>query len=66
MHTHKHQIFAVEAGTPVWQRNYYERIIRNNNELNKIRQYIQDNPYKWDEDKDNPLNIQKNKPDTSS
>lgn len=27
-------------GVPVWQRNYYERIIRNDEELNRIRQYI--------------------------
>jgi putative transposase len=48
-------------GVPIWQRNYYEHIIRNNNELNKIRQYIQENPYKWEEDKDNPLNIDDNR-----
>lgn len=29
-----------------WQRNYYERIIRNHNELNKIRNYIWENPEK--------------------
>ena len=27
-------------GNPVWQRNYYERVIRNERELNAIRQYI--------------------------
>jgi len=31
-------------GTPVWQRNYYEHIIRNDKELAQIRQYIRDNP----------------------
>ena len=31
----------------VWQRNYYERIVRDENELNKIRQYIIDNPKNW-------------------
>jgi REP element-mobilizing transposase RayT len=31
-------------GTSVWQRNYYERIIRNDDELNKIREYINTNP----------------------
>jgi len=34
----------------IFQRNYYEHIIRNENELNKIRQYIKDNPMDWDED----------------
>lgn len=33
-----------------WQRNYYEHIIRNENELNKIRQYIIDNPSNWSSD----------------
>jgi len=32
------------TGTPVWQRNYYEHIIRNNVSLEKIRAYIQRNP----------------------
>ena len=33
----------------IWQRNYFERIIRNEKELNNIRQYIIDNQKKWDE-----------------
>ena len=45
------------TGVPVWQRNYYERIIRDENELYAIREYIRYNPLKWDEDVDNPLNI---------
>ena len=32
---------------PVWQRNYYEHVIRTENELNEIRKYIRDNPKKW-------------------
>ena len=36
-----------------WQRNFYERIIRNDNELNKIRQYIRDNPINWENDTEN-------------
>jgi len=35
----------------VWQRNYYERIIRNELELNRIRKYIMENPLKWYDDK---------------
>jgi len=42
----------------VWQRNYYEHVIRNEFELNNIRKYIRDNPVRWAFDKDNPLNIQ--------
>lgn len=33
-----------------WQRSFHDRIIRNENELSKIRQYIWDNPRKWGED----------------
>ena len=39
-------------GAKVWQRNYYERIIRNERELNAIRQYILDNPKNWLEDRE--------------
>ena len=41
-------------GTPgikLWQRNYYEHIIRDENELNRIRKYIAENPLHWDSDK---------------
>jgi len=40
--------------TPVWQRNYYEHVVRNENELNQIREYIQNNPLKWELDRENP------------
>lgn len=40
-----------------WQRNYYEHVIRNDEELNGIRQYIIDNPMKGELDKENPVNI---------
>ena len=38
----------------LWQRNYYERIIRNDGELNDIREYIVNNPLKWEMDRENP------------
>ena len=41
-------------GQKLWQRNYYEHIIRNEEELNHIRQYIVDNPANWRTDKENP------------
>jgi len=41
----------------LWQRNYYERIIRNQKELNKIRLYIQNNPINWEKDRNNPKNF---------
>ncbi|MEW6685620.1 MAG: transposase [Candidatus Edwardsbacteria bacterium] len=41
----------------LWQRNYYEHIIRNEKSLNKIRQYIIENPLYWDLDEENPINV---------
>lgn len=38
----------------LWQRNYYEHIIRKSESLDKIRQYIIDNPRKWEDDRENP------------
>ena len=42
------------AGLPVWQRNYYEHVIRNDTELAHVRQYIADNPARWKDDPENP------------
>ncbi len=44
-------------GTPIWQRNYYEHIIRNEIDLEETREYIQNNPLKWLEDENHPANI---------
>ncbi|MBM3596570.1 MAG: transposase [Alphaproteobacteria bacterium] len=41
-------------GAPVWQRNYYEHVIRNDAALVRIRDYIAANPAKWPEDRENP------------
>ena len=38
----------------LWQRNYYKHIIRDENELNRIRQYITNNPLRWALDRENP------------
>jgi REP element-mobilizing transposase RayT len=38
-----------------WQTSYYDHIIRNEKELMKIREYIINNPYKWNEDAENTL-----------
>ncbi|MBQ3145784.1 MAG: transposase [Clostridia bacterium] len=35
----------------LWQRNYYEHIIRNEKEYLLIKQYIQNNPLNWEKDK---------------
>ena len=44
-----------------WQRNYYEHVIRDEEDLNQIREYIINNPLKWDLDKDNPANFKPSK-----
>ncbi|HIC92934.1 MAG TPA: hypothetical protein EYP09_01605 [Anaerolineae bacterium] len=41
-------------GNPVWQRNYYEHIIRNEQDLDAIRRYVWDNMAHWAEDPENP------------
>jgi REP element-mobilizing transposase RayT len=34
-------------GAPVWQRGYYERVLRDDRELDRTRDYIRDNPARW-------------------
>ena len=41
-------------GKPVWQRNYYEQIVLDEDHLNRVRQYIFDNPACWENDPENP------------
>ncbi|MGQ9774011.1 transposase [Chloroflexus sp.] len=42
------------VGQPVWQRNYYEHIIRDETSLQRIREYIATNPNQWAADHENP------------
>jgi REP element-mobilizing transposase RayT len=42
------------SGRSVWQRSYYEHIIRGEKDLENIRDYIIYNPLKWKFDKENP------------
>jgi putative transposase len=44
-------------GTVLWQRKFHERVIRNENELLKMRIYIQENPKKWDLDPENTSGV---------
>jgi REP element-mobilizing transposase RayT len=43
-----------EPGLTVWQRNYYEHVVRNPEDLHRIREYIVNNPARWAEDRENP------------
>ena len=47
------------TGTKFWQRNYYEHIIRNDKDLQNKTDYIEANPRLWDEDDENPVNVNK-------
>ena len=39
----------------LWPRNYYERIVRDDESRDRIRQYILDNPAQWGSDRENPI-----------
>ncbi len=41
----------------LWQRNYFEHIIRNDIDLSRVCQYIRSNPEQWADDTDNPLRL---------
>jgi REP element-mobilizing transposase RayT len=41
-------------GESVWQRNYYEHVIQNDDDLNRIREYIANNLAQWALDEENP------------
>jgi len=41
-------------GVPVWQRNYYEHIIRDTESMSRISEYIINNPARWELDRENP------------
>jgi putative transposase len=42
----------------LWQRNYYEHVIRHERELDAVRRYIEENPLRWDQDPENPAMAQ--------
>jgi len=44
-------------GMPLWQRNYYEHVIRNEDELNQIHTYIIENPRRWEWDENHPRRL---------
>ena len=46
-------------GRPLWQRNYHDHIIRSEPELNRIREYIRNNPLQWELDEENPSRLRR-------
>ena len=55
---------VVSAAT-IWQRNYYDHVIRDENELARIREYIATNPLRWSLDPENPFAAQAEPKDSS-
>jgi len=53
---------AIDRFDFAWQSNYYDHIVRNERELNAIRQYIANNPANWSLDRDNRANSEKRPP----
>ena len=45
------------GGVALWQRNYYEHVVRGENELHRIREYVANNPLQWETDRENPLRM---------
>ena len=52
--TRKLNLLRDRQGAKIWQRNYYEHIIRNDHELERIRADIFNNPAAWSDDDENP------------
>ena len=42
------------AGRALWQRSFYDHVIRDEAELKALRQYVADNPLRWAVDRENP------------
>ena len=52
--TKRVNLFRQTPGTRLWQRGYYEHVVRNTEELSRIREYIVTNPARWAIDCENP------------
>jgi putative transposase len=52
--TRQAKVVNLSLGGPLWQRGYYERVIRNDRELDALRAYVRENPLKWGQDAENP------------
>lgn len=52
--TNRINVMRQTPGLFLWQRNYYEHVVRTESELARVREYIAMNPARWDEDSENP------------
>jgi len=62
MTTKKYADGVKQSGWPsfpgkLWQRNYYEPVVRDSDELVRIQQYVLDNPHRWEFDRKNPQHL---------
>ncbi|MHB8647096.1 MAG: transposase [Thermomicrobiales bacterium] len=47
-------VLRASPGTPLWQRNYHEHIIRDDEGARRIREYLANNPARWESVSENP------------
>jgi hypothetical protein len=52
--TREVRLQSLHGNDPLWQPNYYDRVIRKDAELNRIREYVAHNPVAWLYDSENP------------
>jgi len=55
--TRRVNLLRQTPGAPVWQRDYYEHVVRDEDDLNRIREYILTNPQRWPFDHENPARV---------
>ena len=53
--TYRVNLIRNSGPAQVWQLNYYDHVVRDEAELNRIRQYISNNPLQWEMDRENPF-----------
>ena len=55
--TKRHRLALDDPGAIVWQRSFYEHVVRDETDLHAIEAYIEDNPRRWAEDGENPFRV---------
>ena len=55
--TRRVNVLRQTPGRAVWQRSFYEHVIRDEDELRRVRTYIAGNPRRWEIDRENPDRI---------
>ncbi len=63
--TKRINILRMSPGFPIWQRNYYDHVVRDEDDISRIREYIVNNPVRWAEDENNPAMIARQRASTT-